>query len=83
MILLPFYSHSTDESTPIPLMILLPFFYPHSTDSTRIIPHSTDDSTHIPLMILLSHSTDDFNPMILLPFYPHSGMGMDTTWKTP
>ena len=79
MILLPFYSHSTDDSTPILLMILLPFrwwFYSHSASILLMIllpfySHSTNNSTPILLMILLPfclHSTDDSTP-ILLAFY--------------
>ena len=75
MILLPFYSHSSDDSTPI----LLPFFwwlYSHSTRFLLIIllpfywwfyAHSTP----ILLIILLpfySLSTDNSTP-ILRPFY--------------
>ena len=57
-----FYFHSADDSTPILLMILLPFNW-------WLYSCSTDDSTPILLMILLpfywwfySHSTYDSTP---------------------
>ena len=69
------YSHSTNDSTPNLLMILLSFYW-------WFYSQSTDDSTLILLMIILpfySHSTNDSTPnllMILLSFYwwfyPHS-----------
>ena len=82
-ILFPFYSHSTDHSTPMLytlLMILTPFYSHHSTPILLLILlmillpsylHSTDDSTSI-LLIVLPHLTDRSPPTllsILLSFY--------------